>query len=51
MVSETEKRVHASYTEDQYVTSKFGLYADNELNYLVRYYEWVVSKQHPDYKR
>ena len=51
MVSETEKRVHASYTEDQYVTSKFGLYVGNELNYLVRYYEWVVSKQHPDYKR
>ena len=44
-------RMHLSYTEDQYVTSKFDLYVDKELNYLVRYYEWVVPKQHPVYKR
>ena len=25
-----------SYTEDQYVSSKFDLYVDKELNYLVR---------------
>ena len=40
-----------SYTEEQYVSSKFNLYVDKELNYLVRYYEWVVPKQHPVYKR
>ena len=51
MVSETGKGVHASYTEDQYVTSKFGLCVDYELNSLVRYYEWVVPKQHSVYKR
>ena len=43
--------MYLSYTEDQYVTSKFDLYVDKELNYLVRYYEWVVPKQHPVYKR
>ena len=43
--------MHLSYTADQYVTSKFDLYIDKELNYLVRYYEWVVPKQHPVYKR
>ena len=50
MVSETGKGVHASYTEDQYVTSKFGLCVDYELNSFVRY-EWVVPKQHSVYKR
>ena len=43
--------MHLSYTEDQYVTSKFDQYVDKELNYLVRYYEWVVPKQHSVYKR
>ena len=43
--------MHLSYTADQYVTSKFDLYMDKELNYLMRYYEWVVPKQHPVYKR
>ena len=42
--------MHLSYTEDQYVSSKFDLYVDKELSYLVRYYEWVVPKQHPVYK-
>ena len=50
MVSEIGKGVHASYTEDQYVTSKFGLCVDYELNSFVRY-EWVVPKQHSVYKR
>ena len=43
--------MHLSYTEDQRVTWKFDLYVDKELNYSVRYYEWVVQKQHPVYKR
>ena len=43
--------MYLSYTEDQYVTSNFDLYVDKELNYLVRYYEWMVPKQHPVYKR
>ena len=53
MVNETRKKenIHLTYTEDRYVTSKFHLYIDKELNYLVRYYEWVVPKQHPVYKR
>ena len=43
--------LHLSCTEDQCVTSKFALYIDKELNSLVRYYEWVVPKQHPLYKK
>ena len=43
--------MHLSCTEDQCVTSKFALYIGKELNSLVRYYEWVVPKQHPLYKK
>ena len=50
-MKQEKEYMHLSYTEDQCVTSKFDLYIDKELNYLVRYYEWVVPKQHSVYKR
>ena len=49
-MKQEKEYMHLSYTEDQYVSSKFDLYVDKELSYLVRYYEWVVPKQHPVYK-
>ena len=50
-MKQEKEYMHLSYTEDQYVSSKFDLYVGKELSYLVRYYEWVVPKQHPVYKR
>ena len=43
--------MHLSCTEDQYVILNFDFYIDKELDYLVRYYQLVVPKKQPVYKR
>ena len=43
--------MHLSCTEDQYVILNFDFLEKKELDYLVRYYQLVVPKKQPVYKR